>query len=134
MKEAKTSSNQKVQDKIKAPAHVQSPAKKAEPKIKEAPKSSSIIKPEIILAYTLENAVSHEGKAQSGSVIPKLFQVGLKKEHVKDVIKDVQDAVNKVNKMKPEEQAKEFDNLSRLLCCVKTTPLTTADLQILTRY
>jgi glutamyl-tRNA synthetase len=77
--------------------------------------NKEIIKHEIILAYALENAVSHEGKAQQGAVIPKLFQAGLKKEQIKDVIKDVQDAVNKVNKMKPEEQAKEFDNLSRLL-------------------
>lgn len=28
----------------------------------------------------------------------------------------------------------DFDNLSRLLCCAKTTPLTMADLHILTRY
>lgn len=76
---------------------------------------SSIIKPEIILAYALENAIAHGGKSQSGAIIPKLFQVGLKKEQIKDVVRDVQEAVNKVNNMKPEEQAKEFDNLSRLL-------------------
>jgi glutamyl-tRNA synthetase len=92
-----------VQDKR---VQVQSSAKKP---------AKEIIKHEIILAYALENAVSHEGKAQQGAIIPKLFQVGLKKEHIKDIVKDVQVIVNKVNAMKPEEQTEEFDKLSRLL-------------------
>jgi len=73
-----------------------------------------IISKEKILAYALENAVLHEGKAQLNSVIPKLFQEGLKKENVKDVIKDVQDAVNKVSRMPKAEQEKEYKKLEKL--------------------
>ncbi|MEM2956460.1 MAG: glutamate--tRNA ligase [Candidatus Pacearchaeota archaeon] len=87
-------------------------AKRANSKEK---KVKEIIKHDIILAYALENAIIHDGKAQINAVISKLFQVGLKKEQIKDVIKDVQSIVNKVNTMTREEQAKEFDKLSELL-------------------
>ena len=91
-------------------------AKKGNNSKKEAKKAEKeIIKGEIILAYALENAISHGGKAQQGAVIPKLFQIGLKKEQVKDVIKNVQEAVDNVNKMTKEQQEKEFDKLFKLL-------------------
>lgn len=73
-----------------------------------------IISKEKILAYALENAISHEGKAQINAVIPKLFQEGLKKESIKDVMKDVNEAVQKVNSLKKEEQEKEYKKLSDL--------------------
>jgi len=70
--------------------------------------NKEIIKRDIILAYALENALAHEGRAQGGAVIPKLFQAGLKKEQIKDVIKDVNETITKVNLMKKEEQETEF--------------------------
>ncbi len=77
--------------------------------------AKEIIKKELILAYALENAVLHEGKAQLNSVLPKLFQVGLKKEQIKDVIKDVQESVNKINGMKLEQQQKELLKYEKIL-------------------
>lgn len=73
-----------------------------------------VISREKILAYALENAVSHEGKAIAGAVLPKLFQEGLKKEHIKDVMKDIDEILKKVNSMKKEDQKKEYEMISDL--------------------
>jgi len=80
--------------------------------VKEGKNSSKLISKEKILAYALENAVTHDGKAMENAVLPKLFQEGLKKENIKDVIKDIQDAIKKVNSMKKDEQEKEYKKFS----------------------
>ncbi len=64
-----------------------------------------------IRAYALKNAIEHDGSAQEGSVISSLFHEGLKREQVKDVIKDVKKIVSEVNKLGLELQKKEFDKL-----------------------
>ena len=79
-----------------------------------AKNSKEIIPKDKILAYSLENALSHDGQAQSGSVLPKLFQEGLKKEQIKDIMKDVNEIVHKVNSMKKEEQEKEYKKFENL--------------------
>ncbi|MFH1711248.1 MAG: glutamate--tRNA ligase family protein [Nanoarchaeota archaeon] len=64
-----------------------------------------------IQAYTLKNAISHEGKAVESSVISGLFAEGLKKEQVKEVIEEVKKTVSKINKMSLEKQQSEFSIL-----------------------
>lgn len=60
-------------------------------------------------AYTLKNAISHNGKAVSGAVISSLFHEGLKKEEMKEYGKKINEIVNEVNKLSLEEQEKEFE-------------------------
>ena len=76
---------------------------KAEKEAKNSKSKSEVFSEEKILAYALENAVSHDGKAIAGAVLPKLFQEGLKKENVKDVMPLINDIIKKVNSMKKEE-------------------------------
>ncbi len=73
------------------------------------------IKEEKILAYALENAVLHNGKAQTNSVLGKLFLEGLKKENIRDVMPKLQEIVKKVNSMGKEEQQRDFDGLKDLV-------------------
>lgn len=73
------------------------------------------IKEDVILAYALENALLHGGKAQANSVLPKLFQVGLKKTEIKDIMPLIDSAVKKVNSMSIDSQTLEFDRLSSVL-------------------
>ena len=61
------------------------------------------------LGYALKNAISHEGKANQGAIIAGLFAEGLKKEEVKNVMKDVSEVLKKVNSMTLEQQEKEFE-------------------------
>lgn len=66
-------------------------------------------------AYALKNAIAHEGKAQPGAVISALFNEGLKKEEVKKVVKEINQAVNEVNRLGLEKQKAEFDKLEKLV-------------------
>lgn len=69
---------------------------------------------EIARAYALKNALSHEGKAQTGNVISSLFHEGLKKEDVKKYAKEISNIVNGVNALSNEEQEKEFEKFKEL--------------------
>ena len=53
-----------------------------------------------IYAYALENAILHE-KAIPGAVLPKLFQHGLNKDEIKDIMPLINQVVSKVNKWYP---------------------------------
>lgn len=64
-----------------------------------------------ILAYSLKNAIEHDGKAQEGSVISALFHEGLKKEEVKNIISDVKKIVEEVNSLSLQEQEEKFKQL-----------------------
>lgn len=66
-------------------------------------------------AYALKNALAHEGKAQTGSVISALFNEGLKKNEVKKYIKKINEIINQVNKLTIEQQEKEFEKLKKLI-------------------
>lgn len=68
-----------------------------------------------ILAYSLKNAVEHEGKCQEGSVISGLFAEGLKREEVKSIIQEVKKTVSEVNKLGLEEQQKQFKSSEKLV-------------------
>lgn len=65
---------------------------------------------EKILKYVLENAVRYNGKASEGSVIGKLIaeDPGIK-NRLREISKEIAEAVKKVNSMKPEIQIKEFE-------------------------
>lgn len=68
-----------------------------------------------IRAYALKNALAHEGKANSGSVISALFHEGLKKEEAKSVMPKIQTAIREIEKLSLEEQKKEFSELEKFV-------------------
>lgn len=75
----------------------------------------NIVDEKKIEAYALANALAHKGKAQVEAVLPKLFQEGLKKENIREVMPLIQQIVKKVNEMKVEEQEKRFQELQNLV-------------------
>jgi len=66
-------------------------------------------------AYALKNAIAYNGKANQGSVISSLFHEGLKKEELREYIKEISQIVSKVNKLSFEEQKKEFEKLESIV-------------------
>ncbi len=68
---------------------------------------------EKILAYSLKNAVEHDGEAKENSVLNSLFHEGLQKKDVKKVRKAIQKIVNEVNSLSPEKQEIEFRKLEK---------------------
>jgi len=68
-----------------------------------------MISKEKIEAYTLKNAVEHEGKAQAGSVLNSLFAEGLQKDQIKETMPIINEFVKKINSMNSEKQGKEFE-------------------------
>ena len=67
-----------------------------------------VVEEKYIWAYALKNAVEHEGKAVVGSVISGLFNHGLTKEKVKDIMPKVSEIIKKVNSMPVDKQNEEF--------------------------
>ena len=74
-----------------------------------------MIKKESIRAYALKNAVDHGGKSVVGGVIPGLFNCGLKKDKIKDVMSEINKVISEVNKLSIEEQKKEFEKLKNII-------------------
>jgi len=66
-------------------------------------------------AYALKNAISYNGKCNSGAVISGLFNEGLKKENIKEYSKKINEIVNEVNNLTVEEQEKELEKLKDLV-------------------
>lgn len=62
-------------------------------------------------AYALKNAIAHEGVAYTGPVLSGLFNEGLKKQDVKKYVKEINEIIEKVNELTPEEQVKEYKKL-----------------------
>ncbi len=67
-----------------------------------------------IMAYALQNAIEY-GKANAGKVLPKLFQHGLKKEDIKQVMPLINEAVKKINSMKEDERKKAFEDFEKVV-------------------
>lgn len=61
-----------------------------------------------IWAYALKNAMEY-GKVDSGRILPKLFQHGLDKKDIKEIMPKISEIVKKVNSMKKDEMSKEFE-------------------------
>ena len=70
-----------------------------------------MLNPQTIKAYSLKNAIEHNGKAQPGSVIAGLFNHGLKKENIKDHIKQINKIIQETNNLTNKQQKTEFQNL-----------------------
>lgn len=66
---------------------------------------------EKILAYALKNAIEHEGKAKTESVLNSLFHEGLKKQEVKEVLPLIQKTIRDIEKMSLEEQKNKFKRM-----------------------
>ncbi|HRZ85501.1 MAG TPA: glutamate--tRNA ligase [Candidatus Paceibacterota bacterium] len=64
-----------------------------------------------IFAYSLENALEHPIAAPN-IILPKLFQHGLEKEQIKDILPKINEIVNLVNKMPKDQVKKEFEKYS----------------------
>ncbi len=65
-----------------------------------------------IMIYALANAIPHQGKAQAGAVLPKLFQDGLKKEQIKEIMPFIQRTVNKINSTSLTDQEIELKKIA----------------------
>jgi glutamyl-tRNA synthetase len=74
-----------------------------------------MIEPDVIKAYALKNAIEHNGRAIAGSVLNSLFNEGLKKERIKEIMPEVLEILNEVNFYSPEEQKKQFEALKNLV-------------------
>lgn len=69
----------------------------------------------IIRAYALKNAISHKGKANSGAVLSALFNEGLEKSEVKEVMLKINKVVEEISKFSLAKQEKEFEKLKDLV-------------------
>lgn len=67
------------------------------------------MKKDLIRAYVLKNAISHGGKANPGAVVSALFNEGLKKEEVGEVMPKINEIVEEVNRMNLDEQETDFE-------------------------
>lgn len=68
-----------------------------------------------IYAYALKNAVEHEGKAVAGAVISGLFNKGLKKEEVKNIIPLINKVLKEINSWPLEKQKQEFSKYEEIV-------------------
>jgi glutamyl-tRNA synthetase len=66
---------------------------------------------EKIKAYALKNAIAYKGKANSGAVISALFNEGLKKEEVKEIMPLINEVIKDISKLSLDKQEKEFEKL-----------------------
>ncbi|MDP2946972.1 MAG: glutamate--tRNA ligase [Nanoarchaeota archaeon] len=67
------------------------------------------ISKEVIRAYALENAIKHNGKANSGAVLSGLFAEGLEKDKIKDFMPKIQDVIKEVNSFSIKKQKLELE-------------------------
>ena len=61
-----------------------------------------------IFAYALKNAVEY-GKADPGRILPKLFQHGLEKKDIRIAMIKIQDIIEQINKLTPDERKIKFE-------------------------
>ena len=68
---------------------------------------------ELILKYSLQNAVRYKGKANVGAVMGKVLAENPKlKENAKKITKEIKKIVDQVNSFTPEQQKKELEKFS----------------------
>lgn len=70
---------------------------------------------EKIKAYALKNAIAHDGKANPGSVISALFNEGLKKDKVKEIIPRIKKIIKEIEKFSKEKQFSEFEKIKEVV-------------------
>ena len=69
------------------------------------------IERDVILAYALENAVKHDGKAVVGSVLSGLFAEGLEKSEIGKTMPKITEVVKEVNSIELSKQKEMFEGL-----------------------
>ena len=74
-----------------------------------------MIEKKYIYAYAFKNAVEHNGKAVAGSVISGLFNHGLTKDKIKEVLPEINKIVSEVNSIDFEKQKSEFEKYFELI-------------------
>ncbi len=67
-----------------------------------------------ILAYALQNALEF-GEADAGRILPKLFQHGLEKSEIGEIMPLIKDIVEKVNSISVEERKENFEKVKELV-------------------
>ena len=66
---------------------------------------------DLILKYTLKNAVDYNGKANFNSVLGKILQEKPElKNNIKEIAKEINEIIKKVNSMKLDEQKSKLEN------------------------
>ncbi|MDP3966177.1 MAG: glutamate--tRNA ligase family protein [archaeon] len=68
-----------------------------------------------IKGYALKNAIHYEGRANPGAVISALFNEGLEKKDVKEVMPKINETIKEISKLSLEEQKKEYEKLKKIL-------------------
>lgn len=68
-----------------------------------------------IKAYVLKNSIAYKGKANPGAVISSLFNDGLKKDKVKEVMPKIKKIIDKVSKLSLDKQKKEFAKIKEII-------------------
>lgn len=66
---------------------------------------------ELVRAHALENAIRHNGKPNQGAILSALFAEGLEKSQIKNIIPLIQEVIQEINKLPPEEQKETFKKL-----------------------
>src|SRR3989344_2422091 len=67
-----------------------------------------------ITAYALKNAIEF-GKADPIKILPKLFQHGLEKSEIKEVMPSIKNICSTVNKLNEEERNSQYKDLAILV-------------------
>lgn len=68
-----------------------------------------------IKAYALKNAIAYKGKANPGAIVSSLFNEGLEKSKVKEVMPKIQGIIKEISKLSIEEQKKEFEKIKDII-------------------
>jgi glutamyl-tRNA synthetase len=74
-----------------------------------------MVREESIKAYALKNAIEHEGKATVGPIINSLFNEGLEKDKIKEIMPQVQKILNEVNSLELEKQTLLFEKYKEMI-------------------
>ena len=67
-----------------------------------------------IKAYALKNALEF-GKADAGKILPKLFQHGLEKKDIKQIMPQILEIVKEVNSYDEIKMQREFHDLKNVV-------------------
>ena len=73
------------------------------------------MKKELIKAYTLKNAIAHDGKAMQGPVISSLFNEGLKRSEMSKYGKIISEIIKEINSLSLDEQKKQFEEVKDIV-------------------
>ncbi len=70
---------------------------------------------EKIRGYSLKNAISYNGKANQNSVISALFNEGLERSMIKNLVPKIQKTIKEISKLSLEEQKEDFEKFKKFI-------------------